>query len=133
MFSWALRYVLFAYGDLGPSVWMLYVGIILHGICYDFFFVTGQIYVDNKAGEKIKAAAQGLITFATYGVGMFIGSYISGEIVELYTSSQAGEVVQRSWESIWLIPAVLSGAVLVLFMIFFNEKKKVELPEEVTV
>lgn len=132
MISWALRYVLFAYGDLGATVWMLYLGIILHGICYDFFFVTGQIYVDNKAGEKIKAAAQGLITFATYGVGMFIGSYISGEIVEMYTSSQAGEALQRSWESIWMVPAALSAAVLVLFVIFFNEKKKVNIPEEVS-
>ena len=133
MFSWALRYVLFAYGDLGPTVWMLYVGIILHGICYDFFFVTGQIYVDNKAGEKIKAAAQGLITFATYGVGMFIGSYISGEIVELYTNAQTTNEITRNWESIWMVPAALSAAVLVLFMVFFNEKKKVELPEEVSV
>jgi len=131
MVSWALRYVLFAYGDLGPTVWMLYLGILLHGICYDFFFVTGQIYVDNKAGEKIKAAAQGLITFATYGVGMFIGSYISGEIVEMYTLSEAGDALQRSWESIWLVPAALSAAVLVLFVIFFNEKKKVNMPEEV--
>ncbi|MEM1135439.1 MAG: nucleoside permease, partial [Bacteroidota bacterium] len=133
MISWALRYVLFAYGDLGPMVWMLYVGIILHGICYDFFFVTGQIYVDNKAGEKIKGAAQGLITFATYGVGMFIGSYISGEIVEMYTLEQSGDAIERNWEMIWLVPAVLSVAVLVIFTIFFNEKKTVEQPEQVPV
>ena len=128
MISWTARYVLFAYGDLGPMVWMLYGGIILHGICYDFFFVTGQIYVDNKAGEKIKSAAQGLITFATYGIGMYIGSFISGQVVEIYTLPEG-----HNWETIWLIPAGLSAFVLVIFFIFFSEKKSVNKPEEVSI
>ncbi|MBT28421.1 MAG: MFS transporter [Thalassobius sp.] len=128
MIAWIARYVLFAFGDLGPMSWMLFGGIVLHGICYDFFFVTGQIYVDNKAGDKIKSAAQGLITFATYGIGMFIGSFISGQVVEAYTIPD-GHV----WETIWLIPASLAAVVLVVFLIFFSEKKSVNKPEEVTI
>src|SRR5690606_24010480 len=82
MLAWVLRYVLFAYGDIGANYWMLIGGIVLHGICYDFFFVTGQIYTDKHAGEKYKSSAQGLITLATYGVGMLIGSLLSGIIVD---------------------------------------------------
>lgn len=119
MGAWALRYVLFMFGDPGSLVWMLYGGIILHGICYDFFFVTGQIYVDERAPKNIKNAAQGLITFATYGVGMFIGSLLSGIIAENYTVDQNTYL----WDKIWLVPAVLSAIVLVLFTIFFKEKQ----------
>ncbi|UZR94506.1 nucleoside permease [Chondrinema litorale] len=128
MIAWVARYVLFAFGDLGPMTWMLFGGIVLHGICYDFFFVTGQIYVDNKAGDKIKSAAQGLITFATYGIGMFIGSFISGQVVEAYTIPEG-----HIWETIWLIPASLAAVVLVVFLIFFSEKKSVNKPEEVSI
>lgn len=78
MTAWILRYICFAYGNAETGSWMLYTGIILHGICYDFFFVTGYMYTEKKAGEKIKNAAQGLFTFATYGVGMFIGTWFSG-------------------------------------------------------
>ena len=82
MAAWAIRYLLFAYGDAGTGVWMLFSGIILHGICYDFFFVSGQIYTDYKAGEKIKSSAQGLITLATYGVGMLVGFWLAGKIYD---------------------------------------------------
>ncbi|MBV9989433.1 MAG: nucleoside permease, partial [Chitinophagaceae bacterium] len=87
MTAWILRYICFAYGDAGPNTWMLYAGIVLHGICYDFFFVTGYMYTEKKAGEKIKNAAQGLFTFATYGVGMFIGTWFSGFIVDKYNNA----------------------------------------------
>jgi nucleoside transporter len=119
MFAWALRYVFFAYGNADAGYWMLIGGIVLHGICYDFFFVTGQIYTDNLAGEKFKSAAQGLITLATYGVGMLIGSLISGRIVDKYLENGV-----HNWEYIWLVPAVIAGAVFLLFILFFKDPKK---------
>jgi nucleoside transporter len=119
MFTWALRYVLFASGDGGALVWMVYLGIIVHGICYDFFFVTGQIYVDKKAPLHIRAAAQGFIAFVTLGVGMFVGSYLSGWVVDQYTYTQRGAQL-HTWQPIWLIPAAFSAGVLVLFALFFR-------------
>ena len=131
MACWAARYVLFMYGNPSELVWMLYGGIILHGICYDFFFVTGQIYVDERAPKHIKNAAQGLITFATYGVGMFIGSWLSGVVAEYYTvSDPVSSDPLYQWDSIWLVPAILAGVVLVLFTIFFREKSAAEIKEE---
>ena len=118
MASWALRYVLFAYGDTGVSVWMFYLGILLHGLCYDFFFVTGQIYADNKAPSHLRSSVQGLMTFATYGVGMFIGTYASGIVVDMYVTGENA----HDWTPIWLIPAVFSIVVLLFFMFAFNDK-----------
>jgi nucleoside transporter len=119
MLAWTARYLLFALGDAGPGMWMLYVGILLHGICYDFFFVTGQIYTDKKAPIAIRAAAQGFIAFVTLGVGMFIGSWLSGLIVEAYVTPGG-----HDWYTIWLIPAAMALGVLVLFAIFFNYKEE---------
>jgi nucleoside transporter len=118
MSAWVLRYICFAYGTLDAS-WMLYAGIILHGICYDFFFVTGYMYTEKAAGQTIKNAAQGLFTFATYGVGMFIGTWYSGFVVDQHKLSEA----QHAWTSIWLTPAAIAGAVLIAFVLFFKEKK----------
>ncbi len=123
MAAWVARYILFAYGDNQALVWMLYLGILLHGICYDFFFVTGQIYVDQKAPPTVRAAAQGFITFVTYGVGMLIGSWLSGRIVDAYVV--AGEV-GHDWRSIWLVPAMMAGVVLILFALFFKSDAKAE-------
>ena len=120
--AWVLRYVCFAYGNMDAS-WMLYAGIILHGICYDFFFVTGYMYTEKKAGEHIKNAAQGLFTFATYGVGMFIGTNYSGFVVE---QNKLADATGHNWTSIWLTPAAIAGAVLIAFILFFKEKKEVE-------
>ncbi|MFT3949242.1 MAG: nucleoside permease [Agriterribacter sp.] len=122
MVAWMLRYVCFAYGDAGSNLWMLYGGIILHGICYDFFFVTGYMYTEKKAGPKIKNAAQGLFTFATYGVGMLIGTWISGIVVNLYKHTDGG----HDWMRIWFVPAYIAVAVLVYFLIFFKEKREIE-------
>ena len=119
MAAWVLRYLAFGHGDVGPNEWMLYAGIVLHGICYDFFFVTGYMYTEKKAGEKIKNSAQGLFTFATYGLGMFIGTWISGYVVDSYKS--AG---QHDWLGIWLVPAYIAAVVLVLFILFFREKRE---------
>src|SRR5436309_2363847 len=118
MAAWAARYVLFAGGNNGPLIWMLYAGIILHGVCYDFFFVTGQIYVDRKAPADLRAAAQGFIAFATLGVGMFIGSWLSGTVVDAFRIA-AGSETHHMWGRIWLVPAAGAAAVLALFAIFF--------------
>ena len=104
---------------------MLYVAIILHGICFDFFFVTGQVYVDRKAPSGLRASAQGLITFITYGVGMLLGAWLSGRIVDLHaTVSVTGELV-HSWRSIWLVPAIGSAAILMAFLLTFKRKEQV--------
>ena len=124
MLAWTLRYVLFAFGDVGSLVWMLYFGILLHGVCYDFFFVTGQIYVDQKADVKIRAAAQGFIAFVTLGAGLFIGALISGAVVEAYTTT--GGVLPHDWQTIWLVPAVGAAVVLLLFAVMFRPQATAE-------
>lgn len=121
MGAWILRYLMFAYGNAGAGLWMLYAGIILHGVCYDFFFVTGYMYTEKKAGEKIKNAAQGLFTFATYGVGMFIGTLFSGFVADKYAVGEG-----HNWTSIWYVPAVIAAAVLVYFVVFFKEKNELK-------
>ncbi len=121
MTAWILRYVCFAFGNLDANLWMLYTGILLHGICYDFFFVTGYMYTEKKAGEKIKNAAQGLFTFATYGLGMFIGTWFSGFTADYYTQNGI-----HQWKEIWFVPAYIALAVIVDFILFFKEKKEIQ-------
>ena len=118
MLAWVLRYLLFAYGNADEKTAMLIVGILLHGICYDFFFVTGQIYTDAKAGPKIKSAAQGLITLATYGIGMLIGFWSAGKIYDAYTIEGVNQ-----WKDIWLAPAGFAFLILVLFLLVFKNEK----------
>jgi len=125
MLAWAVRYALFAYGNAGELTFMLIMGIALHGICYDFFFVSGQIYTDFKAGEKVKSAAQGLITLATYGVGMLVGFWVAGKISDKYTLTDE----THDWLVIWMIPAVFALGVMVLFIVVFKDEK-IELKEE---
>ncbi len=119
MLAWAVRYLLFAYGNSGELTFMLIIGIALHGICYDFFFVSGQIYTDSKAGEKIKSAAQGLITLATYGLGMLVGFWISGQIANKYLVSDG----THSWQDIWTFPAIFAVVVLIIFAVLFKDEK----------
>ena len=121
MIAWFLRYVCFAHGDMESNAWMLYAGIILHGICYDFFFVTGYMYTETKAGDKIKNAAQGLFTFATYGLGMFIGTWFAGFVAEHNTENG-----KYDWTSIWYVPAGIAVFVLVYFILFFKEKRTIK-------
>ncbi|WP_026899054.1 nucleoside permease [Daejeonella oryzae] len=132
MLAWVIRYVFFAFGNADELSFMLLLGIALHGICYDFFFVSGQIYTNSKAGEKFKSAAQGLITLATYGVGMLIGFYVAGLITDAYKLSDT----THDWQTIWLIPAAIAGVVTILFLVFFkNEKenKPIEVFKEPTI
>lgn len=119
MLAWVVRYLLFAYGNVGELGFMLILGIALHGICYDFFFVSGQIYTDSKAGEKYKSSAQGLITLATYGVGMLIGFWIAGKISKAYIMSDGTHI----WETIWLYPSGFAIVVLVFFSLLFKSEK----------
>ncbi|MEC4003750.1 nucleoside permease [Flavobacterium sp. SUN052] len=120
MIAWVVRYLLFAYGNVDNNLWMLYLGIILHGICYDFFFVTGQIYTDQKAGENVRSSAQGLITLATYGVGMYIGFFVAGMIVD---QNAAGTT--HNWNAIWIFPCLFAAGIALFFFVFFKEKAKV--------
>jgi nucleoside transporter len=125
MLAWAVRYVLFAYGNAGDRSYMLLIGIALHGICYDFFFVSGQIYTNSKAGERYKSAAQGLITLATYGVGMLIGFEIAGMITDKYMISEK----VFDYKMIWLIPSAIAAVVFILFGVFFKPEGKTTITE----
>ena len=119
MLAWAIRYTLFAFGDAGDLFFMLVIGIALHGICYDFFFVSGQIYTDSKAGDKAKSAAQGLITLATYGVGMLVGFWVAGQVVDKNVLAEGN----HSWLEIWEFPALFALGVFILFAILFKNEK----------
>ncbi|MFO1466747.1 MAG: nucleoside permease [Steroidobacteraceae bacterium] len=115
--AWALRYVLFAFGDAGSGVALLLIGIALHGVCYDFFFVSGQIYIDSKAGKNIKSAAQGMITLATYGVGMLIGFRAAGWATDLHATAGT-----HDWKPIWLYAAAFAAVVFVIFSLSFRNE-----------
>jgi nucleoside transporter len=116
MAAWVIRYLCFGFGDAGNGVGLLYAGIILHGICYDFFFVTGQIYTDQRAGEKIRSSAQGMITLATYGAGMLVGFWLAGLIADQYKT-----VNGHDWSAIWMVPAIIAAIILILFLLFFKD------------
>jgi nucleoside transporter len=121
MAAWALRYLAFSRGDAGAGMWLLYAGILLHGVCYDFFFVTGQIYVDQRADVRIRAAAQGFLAFVTVGVGQFVGSWASGRVVDVYRIAGAGGAT-HDWREIWIVPAAGAVVVLLLFALLFRPR-----------
>jgi MFS family permease len=115
MAAWTLRFLSFSFGNAGSLTWALYLGILLHGMCYDFFFVTGQIYVDQRAAIQIRAAAQGLLALVTLGAGWFIGSWLAGVTVDFYRTP-----VGHDWHAIWLVPAAIAGVLLVCFAVLFQ-------------
>ena len=119
MLAWALRCALFAFGDAGSLLWLVIIGLVLHGVCYDFFFVAGQIYTDRFAPKHVRSAAQGLISLATYGVGLLIGSLISGPIVDAFLAADG----THQWRAIWLIPAALAVGVALFFAALFRERE----------
>ncbi|MPZ19306.1 MAG: MFS transporter, partial [Luteitalea sp.] len=124
MAAWSARYVLFAAGNNGELVWMLYGGILLHGICYDFFFIAGQLYTDQEAPQHLRSTAQGFITFVTYGVGMLAGSLVSGGILDYFSSTAAG-VVSRDWTAFWLFAATMSFGIMLMVLFFFQSSRKI--------
>ena len=119
MLAWGLRYLAFGYGDAGAGMWLIYIGILLHGVCYDFFFVAGQIYTDVQAGPRIRAAAQGFLNLVTNGLGYFIGAtVVAGRVVDGYRRPDG----LHDWRAIWTVPAVGALAILVVFAVLFRPR-----------
>ncbi len=130
--AWAIRYTLLAYGNAGPGVWMFYIAILLHGVCYDFFFMTGQLYTDQQAPAHLRSAAQGFITFITYGVGMYAGSLLSGSALDFFTTG-TGTTAVRDWKTFWLSSAAGAFVILLIVAFMFRSKAKIQAGHEVEV
>ncbi len=117
MLAWSLRYLAFGHGNAGPGMWLIYAGILLHGVCYDFFFVSGQIYTDERADVRIRAAAQGVLNFVTNGLGYLIGAVVvAGRVVDAYRNPDG----THNWYGIWHVPAILAFIILVIFAVLFR-------------
>jgi len=124
LLAWSIRYGLLAYGNAGSGMWMFYIAILLHGICFDFFFMTGQLYADQEAPANLRVTAQGFLTFVTYGVGMFIGSNLSGIALDFFTKKENGVVV-HDWQAFWLSCGAGAFVILVIVAAFFRSNSKI--------
>ncbi|MDH4282576.1 MAG: MFS transporter, partial [Myxococcales bacterium] len=129
LLSWAVRYVLLGYGDPGPGVWMFYLAIILHGVCFDFFFVTGQLYTDQQAPPHLRSTAQGFITAMTYGFGMLIGSLLSGGVLDFFSTTGTDGSVTRDWGPFWFTSAAMSFVIMLLVFFFFRTPARIRAKE----
>jgi MFS family permease len=119
MGAWVARYGLFAAAISGHVLWMAIIGIVLHGVCYDFFFVTGQIYVDKRATPQIRGQAQGFLVLVTQGIGMLIGAQVVGRIVAANTVGTAID-----WQTVWKIPCIAAAVIMVIFFALFRDDSK---------
>jgi nucleoside transporter len=128
--AWAVRYGLLAYGDAGARMWMFYLAILLHGVCYDFFFVAGQLYTDQVAPARFRSTAQGFIAFVTYGVGMLIGSLLSGTALDYFTTTAPDGTLTRNWTAFWLSSATMSFAIMLLVLLFFRSNVRIGTQEQ---
>ena len=134
LIAWVVRYTLFAYGDGDTLIAFFYTGILLHGVCYDFFFVTAQIYIDKRAPRNLRSSVQGFFVFLTWGVGWLIGSYIAGILLQTFqiTDASSQQVIGHNWKYMMLTPAAIALVVTILFAVLFkNEKENVEVPEDI--
>ncbi|MEX2232920.1 MAG: nucleoside permease [Cyclobacteriaceae bacterium] len=133
MIAWVVRFVLFMYGNSDSLIAFLYIGILLHGVCYDFFYVTAQIYMDKKAPADSRASVQGFFTLLTYGVGWLIGSYLTGLVLQIYQITDgASMVIGHHWKNVMVVPALIALVVSILFVIFFkDDKEKIEVKEKI--
>jgi nucleoside transporter len=125
LLSWSIRYGLLATGNAGAGMWMFYIAILLHGVCFDFFFMTGQLYADQEAPNNLRGTAQGFLTFVTYGVGMFVGSLLSGVALDWFTTKVDGKEV-HNWSSFWLSSSIGSAAILVMVALFFRSGSRIQ-------
>jgi nucleoside transporter len=122
MLAWVARYGLFAGAAADKTLWMILAGVVLHGVCYDFFFVSGMIYVDKAAPQTIRGQAQGFLVLVTQGVGMLIGAQVFGRLVAHYSTAPDGSTAPPDWRMIWLIPCAAAAAILILFIVLFRER-----------
>ncbi|HTM48372.1 MAG TPA: MFS transporter, partial [Bryobacteraceae bacterium] len=127
--AWSVRYALLAFGDTGSGMWMFYLAILLHGVCFDFFFMTGQLYTDQEAPANLRGTAQGMLAFLTYGVGMFVGSVLSGGAVDFFTTT-SGATVTRNWSGFWLASGLAAFAIMLFVAFFFHSSGKVQNKEQ---
>ena len=126
LLAWAVRYVLLGYGNPGSGMWMFYVAILLHGICYDFFFVTGQLYTDQEAPAHLRSTAQGFITFVTYGVGMLIGSLLSGSALDYFDHDRRRQGRAATGPGSGSAPRLMSFAIMLLVLLFFRSSRRIQ-------